>query len=49
MMTPATSAALSSAEPMISVIGLFKSFGDKKVLRGIDLEIGRGESQMLVR
>jgi phospholipid/cholesterol/gamma-HCH transport system ATP-binding protein len=47
-MTPATSAALSSAEPMISVIGLYKSFGDKNVLNGIDLEIGRGESLMLV-
>ena len=33
---------------MISVIGLYKSFGDKEVLRGIDLEIGRGESLMLV-
>jgi phospholipid/cholesterol/gamma-HCH transport system ATP-binding protein len=33
---------------MISVIGLYKSFGDKKVLNGIDLEIGRGESLMLV-
>ncbi len=36
------------AGPMISVIGLHKSFGDKKVLNGIDLEIGRGESLMLV-
>jgi phospholipid/cholesterol/gamma-HCH transport system ATP-binding protein len=33
---------------MISVIGLTKSFGEKKVLNGIDLEIGRGESLMLV-
>ena len=33
---------------MISVIGLYKSFGEKEVLRGIDLEIGRGESLMLV-
>jgi phospholipid/cholesterol/gamma-HCH transport system ATP-binding protein len=33
---------------MISVIGLTKSFGDKEVLRGIELEIGRGESLMLV-
>lgn len=31
-------------EPIISVIGLHKSFGEKKVLRGIDLEVIRGES-----
>lgn len=37
-----------AAEPMISVIGLYKSFGDKKVLNGIDLDVGRGESLMLV-
>ena len=46
MLTPA--AIRSPAGPMISVIGLMKSFGDKKVLQGIDLEIGRGESLMLV-
>jgi phospholipid/cholesterol/gamma-HCH transport system ATP-binding protein len=33
---------------MISVIGLHKSFGDKKVLNGIDLEVERGESMVLV-
>jgi len=48
MTTPATSAASSPADPMISVIGLYKSFGEKKVLNGVDLEIGRGESLMLV-
>jgi phospholipid/cholesterol/gamma-HCH transport system ATP-binding protein len=37
-----------AAEPLISVIGLYKSFGDKKVLNGIDLDIARGESLMLV-
>jgi phospholipid/cholesterol/gamma-HCH transport system ATP-binding protein len=36
------------AEPMISVIGLTKAFGEKNVLNGVDLEIGRGESLMLV-
>ena len=46
MSNPAS--APSPADPMISVIGLTKSFGDKEVLRGIDLEIGRGESLMLV-
>ena len=48
MMTPASSAARSLTDPMISVIGLYKSFGDKNVLNGIDLEVGRGESLMLV-
>ncbi|MDX2436531.1 MAG: ABC transporter ATP-binding protein [Acidobacteriota bacterium] len=36
------------AEPMISVIGLYKAFGEKKVLNGVDLEVARGESLMLV-
>ena len=48
MLAPAISAVRSPAGPMISVIGLHKSFGEKEVLRGIDLEIGRGESLMLV-
>ena len=48
MSSPQISAARSLADPMISVIGLYKSFGEKEVLRGIDLEIGRGESLMLV-
>jgi phospholipid/cholesterol/gamma-HCH transport system ATP-binding protein len=48
MMTSANAPNRRPAEPMISVIGLTKSFGDKEVLRGIDLEIGRGESLMLV-
>ena len=48
MTTQAISAARSPAGPMIRVIGLYKSFGEKEVLRGIDLEIGRGESLMLV-
>ena len=30
-------------ESVISITGLHKSFGDNHVLRGIDLEIGRGE------
>lgn len=49
-MTPATSASASTspAEPMISVIGLHKSFGDKQVLNGLDLEVMRGESMVLV-
>ncbi len=35
-------------QPKIVVIGLVKSFGDKAVLRGIDLEIMPGESLVLV-
>ena len=31
------------SEPVISISGLHKSFGDNHVLRGIDLEIARGE------
>jgi phospholipid/cholesterol/gamma-HCH transport system ATP-binding protein len=48
MATPVTSAVRSPDGPMISVISLYKSFGEKQVLRGIDLEIARGESLMLV-
>jgi phospholipid/cholesterol/gamma-HCH transport system ATP-binding protein len=44
----ATTPRRDAAEPLISVIGLYKSFGDKKVLNGIDLDIARGESLMLV-
>jgi phospholipid/cholesterol/gamma-HCH transport system ATP-binding protein len=35
-------------EPMISVIGLYKSFADNEVLLGIDLEVIRGESLVVV-
>ncbi len=38
----------SAASPMISVIGLYKSFGHNKVLNGINLEVMRGESLTLV-
>ncbi len=43
-----TSPASLAAEPMISVIGLHKSFGDKDVLNGMNLEVMRGESLVLV-
>jgi phospholipid/cholesterol/gamma-HCH transport system ATP-binding protein len=36
------------SEPMISVIGLSKSFGDNEVLKGVDLEVLRGESLVIV-
>lgn len=48
MADPAATRVRETAEPMISVIGLYKAFGEKKVLNGVDLEIGRGESLMLV-
>jgi phospholipid/cholesterol/gamma-HCH transport system ATP-binding protein len=38
----------AAAEPKISVIGLVKSFGDKRVLEGIDLEVMTGESVVVV-
>ena len=37
-----------SAEPAISVIDLHKSFDGKEVLRGLDLDIDRGESLAVV-
>ncbi|MEJ2190474.1 MAG: ATP-binding cassette domain-containing protein, partial [Acidobacteriota bacterium] len=36
------------SEPMISVIGLSKSFADNEVLKGVDLEVLRGESLVIV-
>jgi len=39
---------MMSPEPKISVIGLVKSFGDKQVLRGIDLDVMAGESVVVV-
>ena len=48
MTTRATAPAELAAEPMISVIGLHKSFGDKKVLVGIDLDVVQGESMVLM-
>jgi phospholipid/cholesterol/gamma-HCH transport system ATP-binding protein len=48
MMARTATPAHSTAAPMISVIGLYKSFGEKKVLNGITLEVMRGESLALV-
>ena len=33
----------AAAQPVISIAGLTKSFGDNKVLRGVDLAVGKGE------
>ena len=38
----------SAVEPKISVAGIFKAFGAKQVLRGIDLDIMPGESLVVV-
>lgn len=37
-----------TAEPMICIRGLKKSFGDKQVLDGVDLDILRGESMVII-
>ena len=34
--------------PKIEISGLFKSFGPKKVLRGVDLTVGTGESVVVI-
>ena len=39
---------MTAAHPKITVIGLRKSFDGKPVLRGIDLEVGDGESLVVV-
>ncbi len=40
--------AAAATEPIISVMGLEKSFGDKAVLRGVDLDIFPGESLVVM-
>lgn len=47
-MSTALASTQRLSEPMISVIGLYKSFGDNAVLQGIDLEVARGESLVVV-
>ncbi|MFO1061332.1 MAG: ATP-binding cassette domain-containing protein [Dongiaceae bacterium] len=37
-----------SGTPKISIRGLWKSFGDKQVLRGVDLDVGVGESVVVI-
>jgi phospholipid/cholesterol/gamma-HCH transport system ATP-binding protein len=37
-----------SAPPKIQLRDVHKSFGDKHVLRGIDLEVGRAESLVVI-
>ncbi len=33
---------------MISISGIHKSFGEKQVLRGVDLEVNRGETMVII-
>ncbi len=35
-------------EPMIALEGVTKAFGDKRVLRGVDLAVARGESLVII-
>jgi phospholipid/cholesterol/gamma-HCH transport system ATP-binding protein len=37
-----------SNAPKIEIAGLYKSFGSKKVLRGVDLSVGTGESVVVI-
>jgi phospholipid/cholesterol/gamma-HCH transport system ATP-binding protein len=37
-----------SGTPKIAIRGLWKSFGDKQVLRGVDLDVGVGESVVVI-
>jgi len=39
---------MSPTDPLITVRGLHKSFGDNEVLKGIDFEVGRGEVVALI-
>jgi phospholipid/cholesterol/gamma-HCH transport system ATP-binding protein len=39
---------MSDDTPKIEIRGLYKSFGPKRVLRGIDLTVGRGESVVVI-
>ncbi len=48
MMSVTATPTESTASPMISVIGLYKAFGEKKVLNGITLDVRRGESLAVV-
>ncbi|NKB87358.1 MAG: ATP-binding cassette domain-containing protein [Acidobacteria bacterium] len=39
---------MTEGAPLISLRGVGKAFGDLEVLRGVDLEIGRGESVVII-
>jgi len=37
-----------NAEPVISIRGLYKAFGDLQVLKGIDLDVNKGENLVVL-
>ena len=39
---------MSAAEPMLRAVGVHKRFGRAEVLRGIDLDVGRGEVAVII-
>lgn len=41
-------AGTSTGAPMISIKGLYKQFGDLEVLKGIDLEVGKGQVVVVI-
>jgi ABC-2 type transport system ATP-binding protein len=41
--TPSSPSASNRSDPVISIRGLRKRYGDTEAVRGIDLEVGRGE------
>ncbi|GAU81813.1 glutamine transport ATP-binding protein GlnQ [Bosea sp. BIWAKO-01] len=47
-MTSATAITPASADPIVAIDGLRKSFGNVEVLRGVDLRVGKGEAVVIV-
>ena len=39
---------IDTAQRVISITGLYKSFGDLEVLRGVDLEVFKGENVVVL-
>jgi phospholipid/cholesterol/gamma-HCH transport system ATP-binding protein len=39
---------MTGSDNMIALSGVYKSFGRKKVLRGVDLEVGKGQSLVVI-
>ena len=45
---PATAAASGTGTPMIAVRGLTKSIGSQPILRGVDLDVAKGETLVII-
>ena len=45
---PAPASAGDNGAPVIAVRSLVKSIGDQEILRGVDLEVGRGETLVII-